>query len=151
MSHIFPRHSKSKVPTAVGGQGCYLIDSTGKQYFDGSGGAAVSCLGHGDPDIVAAIQHQAEQLAFAHTGFFTSEPAEELADLLISRAPGDLKRVYLVSGGSEATEAALKLARQYHVERQEPQRKHVIARRQSYHGNTLGSLAAGGNVFRRTQ
>lgn len=151
MSHIFPRHSKSKVPTAVGGQGCYLVDSTGKQYFDGSGGAAVSCLGHGDPDIIAAIQHQAEQLAFAHTGFFTSEPAEELADLLISRAPGDLKRVYLVSGGSEATEAALKLARQYHVERQEPQRKHVIARRQSYHGNTLGSLAAGGNVFRRTQ
>ena len=151
MSHIFPRHSKSKVPTAVGGQGCYLVDSTGKQYFDGSGGAAVSCLGHGDPDIIAAIKHQAEQLAFAHTGFFTSEPAEELADLLISRAPGDLKRVYLVSGGSEATEAALKLARQYHVERQEPQRKHVIARRQSYHGNTLGSLAAGGNVFRRTQ
>ena len=151
MSHIFPRHSKSKVPTAVGGQGCYLVDSTGKQYFDGSGGAAVSCLGHGDPDIIAAIQHQAEKLAFAHTGFFTSEPAEELADLLISRAPGDLKRVYLVSGGSEATEAALKLARQYHVERQEPQRKHVIARRQSYHGNTLGSLAAGGNVFRRTQ
>ena len=151
MSHIFPRHSKSNVPTAVGGQGCYLIDSTGKQYFDGSGGAAVSCLGHGDPDIISAIQDQAEQLAFAHTGFFTSEPAEELADLLISRAPGDLKRVYLVSGGSEATEAALKLARQYHVERQEPQRKHVIARRQSYHGNTLGSLAAGGNVFRRTQ
>ena len=151
MSHIFPRHSKSKVPTAVGGQGCYLVDSSGKQYFDGSGGAAVSCLGHGDPDIIAAIQHQAEQLAFAHTGFFTSEPAEELADLLISRAPGDLKRVYLVSGGSEATEAALKLARQYHVECQEPQRKHVIARRQSYHGNTLGSLAAGGNVFRRTQ
>ena len=151
MSHIFPRHSKSKVPTAVGGQGCYLVDSSGKQYFDGSGGAAVSCLGHGDPDIIAAIQHQAEQLAFAHTGFFTSEPAEELADLLISRAPGDPKRVYLVSGGSEATEAALKLARQYHVECQEPQRKHVIARRQSYHGNTLGSLAAGGNVFRRTQ
>jgi adenosylmethionine-8-amino-7-oxononanoate aminotransferase len=163
MSHVFPRNMKNAPPVAVGGQGCYLFDSDGKQYFDGSGGAAVSCLGHGDPTIIAAVQDQVEELAFAHTGFFTSEPAEQLADLLIGNAPGGLgngsandldrklDRVYLVSGGSEATEAALKLARQYHVERGEPDRRHVIARRQSYHRNTLGALAAGGNVWRRQQ
>ncbi len=151
MSHIFPRHTKVNHPVAVGGEGCYLIDADGKRYFDGSGGAAVSCLGHGDGEITAAIKAQLDQLAFAHTGFFTSEPAEELADLLIEHAPEGLERVYLVSGGSEATEAALKLARQYHIERGEPDRRHVIARRQSYHGNTLGVLAAGGNAWRREQ
>jgi adenosylmethionine-8-amino-7-oxononanoate aminotransferase len=151
MSHVFPRHTKSNIPTAVGGEGCYLIDSTGKRYFDGSGGAAVSCLGHGDADVVKAVQDQVAKLEFAHTGFLTSEPAEELADLLIEHAPGDLDRVYFVSGGSEATEAAIKLARQYFVERGQPDRRHVIARRQSYHGNTLGALAAGGNEMRREQ
>jgi adenosylmethionine-8-amino-7-oxononanoate aminotransferase len=151
MSHVFPRHTKSPPPTAVGGQGCYLIDASGKRYFDGSGGAAVSCLGHGDPEIIAAIQAQVAKLAFAHTGFFTSDPAEQLADLLIANAPGDLDRVYFVSGGSEATEAAIKLARQYFVEIGQPQRRHIIARRQSYHGNTLGALAMGGNAWRREQ
>lgn len=151
MSHVFPRHCKSDLPTAVGGEGCYLIDASGKRYFDGSGGAAVSCLGHGDAEIAEAIKAQVDKLAFAHTGFFTSDPAEELADLLIANAPGDLDRVYFVSGGSEATEAAIKLARQYHLENGEPNRRHVIARRQSYHGNTLGALAAGGNEWRRQQ
>lgn len=151
MSHIFPRNMALPPPRAVRGEGCYLYDETGKAYLDGSGGAAVSCLGHGDPDIVAAVQKQAATLSFAHTGFFTSEPAEELADLLIAEAPGDLERVYLVSGGSEATEAAVKLARQYFVERGETERRHLIARRQSYHGNTLGALAAGGNEWRRAQ
>lgn len=151
MSHVFPRHTKAPPPVAVDGQGCYLIDAAGKRYFDGSGGAAVSCLGHGDPEIIAAIQAQVAQLAFAHTGFFTSDPAEQLADLLITHAPGDLDRVYFVSGGSEATEAAIKLARQYHVETGQPQRRHIIARRQSYHGNTLGALAMGGNAWRREQ
>jgi hypothetical protein len=151
MSHVFPRHCKSELPTAVGGEGCYLIDASGKRYFDGSGGAAVSCLGHGDAEIAAAVKAQVDKLAFAHTGFFTSDPAEELADLLIANAPGDLDRVYFVSGGSEATEAAIKLARQYHLENGEPNRRHVIARRQSYHGNTLGALAAGGNEWRRQQ
>ncbi|MCV6584764.1 MAG: aspartate aminotransferase family protein [Marinibacterium sp.] len=151
MSHIFPRHSRKAPPKAVRGQGCYLYDETGKSYLDASGGAAVSCLGHGDEDIIAAVQAQVGDLAFAHTGFFTSAPAEALADLLVAHAPGDLDRVYLVSGGSEATEAAIKLARQYHVERAEPQRRHLIARRQSYHGNTLGALAAGGNAWRRAQ
>ena len=127
MSHVFPRHTKVSLPTAQRGEGCYLYDSNGKQYFDGSGGAAVSCLGHGNQEIIEAVQKQLSNLAFAHTGFFTSEPAEALADLLIGHAPGDLDRVYFVSGGSEATEAALKLARQYHVENGEPQRRHIIA------------------------
>lgn len=151
MSHIFPRHTKANLPTAVAGDGCYLIDATGKRYFDGSGGAAVSCLGHSDAAVIRAVQEQVGKLAFAHTGFMTSEPAEALADLLIEQAPAGLDRVYFVSGGSEATEAAIKLTRQYHLERGEPERRHLIARRQSYHGNTLGALAAGGNAWRRQQ
>lgn len=151
MSHIFPRHTKANLPTAVTGEGCYLVDANGKRYLDGSGGAAVSCLGHSDAAVIGAVQDQVAKLAFAHTGFLTSGPAEALADLLISKAPGNLDRVYFVSGGSEATEAAIKLARQYHLERGEPERRHLIARRQSYHGNTLGALAAGGNAWRRQQ
>ena len=149
MSHVFPRHCQSDLPTAVGSDGCFLIDHTGKRYFDGSGGAAVSCLGHSNARVTQAIKDQVDKLAFAHTGFFTSDPAEDLADLLIEHAPGDLDRVYFVSGGSEAVEAAIKLARQFHVENGEPQREHVIARRQSYHGNTLGARSAGGNEMRR--
>ena len=133
----------------MGGKGCYLVDSDGKQYLDGSGGAAVSCLGHGDEEVTARIKEQLDALAFAHTGFFTSEPAERLADLLIQNAPGDLGRVYFLSGGSEAVEASIKLARQYHIEKGEPSRTRVIARLQSYHGNTLGALGAGGNMWRR--
>ncbi|WP_411957816.1 aspartate aminotransferase family protein [Paracoccus homiensis] len=151
MSHVFPRHCHATLPTAVGGEGCFLIDSDGKRYFDGSGGAAVSCLGHSNIRVREAVKAQVDQLAFAHTGFFTSEPAERLADLLIAQAPGDLDRVYFVSGGSEAVESAIKLARQYHVERGQPQRRHLIARRQSYHGNTIGALSAGGNAWRRQQ
>jgi len=151
MSHVFARHCHAQLPTAVAGDGCYLIDRSGQRYFDGSGGAAVSCLGHSNARVRAAIAAQVEKLAFAHTGFFTSQPAEALADLLIAHAPGTLDRVYFVSGGSEAVEAAIKLARQYHLERGEPQRRHIIARRQSYHGNTLGALSAGGNAWRRAQ
>lgn len=151
MSHVFPRHCRKQPPVAVRGEGCYLYDSSGKAYLDGSGGAAVSCLGHGDTDVIAAVQKQVADLAFAHTGFLTSEPAETLADLLIANAPGNIDRVYFVSGGSEATEAAIKLARQYFVEKGEPDRRHLIARQQSYHGNTLGALAAGGNELRKRQ
>jgi adenosylmethionine-8-amino-7-oxononanoate aminotransferase len=151
MSHIFPRHSKLNAPIAVAGEGCYLIDKSGKKYLDGSGGAAVSCLGHGDSAVIEAIKEQLDKLAFAHTGFFTSEPAEALADLLIEHAPAGLDRVYLVSGGSEAAEAAIKLARQYFVEKGEPKRGKLIARKQSYHGNTIGALSAGGNEWRRSQ
>ncbi|MDF2372695.1 MAG: aspartate aminotransferase family protein [Rhizobiaceae bacterium] len=149
MSHVFARHTKARLPVATGGEGCYLIDSDGKKYLDGSGGAAVSCLGHGDQEVIRAIEAQLGKVAFAHTGFFTSEPAETLADLLVEQAPEGIDRVYFVSGGSEAVEAALKLSRQYFLEKGEPDRNRIIARRQSYHGNTLGALAAGGNEWRR--
>ncbi len=149
MSHVFPRHTKANLPTAVRGSGVYLYDKDGNSYLDGSGGAAVSCLGHGDPDVIASIKSQLDSLEFAHTGFLTSEPAERLADRLIAHAPAGIDRVYLVSGGSEAVEAALKLARQYFLEIGQPQRTKFIARRQSYHGNTLGALGTGGNMWRR--
>ena len=148
-SSVFPRHCHSDLPQLASGNGCYLYDSTGRQYLDGSGGAAVSCLGHGDGDIIAAVKSQLNDAAFAHNSFFTSEPAEALAQKLVDSAPGDLARVYFVSGGSEAVEAGLKLARQYFVERGESDRYKVIARRQSYHGNTIGALATGGNAWRR--
>ena len=109
----------------------------------------MSCLGHGDADVIGAIKAQLDEIAYAHTSFFTSKPAERLADTLIRHAPEGIERVYLVSGGSEAMEAALKLARQYFVEIGQPNRRHVIARKQSYHGNTLGALATGGNEWRR--
>ncbi|MDP1668388.1 aspartate aminotransferase family protein [Phaeovulum sp.] len=150
-NHIFGRSTRGVLPAAVAGDGCYLIDAAGKRYLDGSGGAAVSCLGHSDIGVRAALHAQLDRLAFAHTGFFTSEPAEALADTLVAHAPEGLDRVYLVSGGSEAVEAALKLARQYFLEIGQPQRHRIIARRQSYHGNTLGALAAGGNAWRRAQ
>ena len=111
----------------------------------------MSCLGHSNQRVRDAIKAQVDKLAFAHSGFLTSEPAEDLADLLIAHAPGDLDRVYFVSGGSEALESAIKLARQFHLENGEPERRHLIARRQSYHGNTLGALSAGGNAWRRQQ
>ena len=149
MNHVFPRHTKSLPPRAVRGDGPYLFDADGKQYLDGSGGAAVSCLGHSDPDVIAAIKSQIDNMAFAHTGFFTSDAAESLADRLIAHAPDQIDRVYFVSGGSEAVEAALKLARQYFLEIGQPQRSRFIARRQSYHGNTLAALATGGNAWRK--
>ena len=141
MSHVFHRNTQTELPIAVSGDGPYIIDSNGKRYLDGSGGAAVSCLGHNHPIVLKAIKHQIDDIAYAHTGFFTSQSAEKLADHLVEHAPGELDRVYIVSGGSEAVEACLKLARQYFVEIGQPQRRHIIARRQSYHGNTLGSLA----------
>ncbi|CAJ1391572.1 unnamed protein product [Effrenium voratum] len=137
------------LPAAVRGEGCYIVDEAGRRYLDGSGGAAVSCLGHSDPDVRAAIHDQLDRIAFAHTGFFTSKAAEELADRLVANAPEGIGKVYLLSGGSEAVEAAIKLARQYYLEIGQPERRHLIARRQSYHGNTLGALAAGGNAWRR--
>jgi adenosylmethionine-8-amino-7-oxononanoate aminotransferase len=126
-----------------------IQDASGHSYLDASGGAAVSSLGHGHPDVIAAMHAQIDQLPYAHTSFFSSRPAEELADELIRTAPEGMSHVYLVSGGSEAVESALKMARQYFVEIGEPERTHFIARRQSYHGNTLGALAVGGNEWRR--
>jgi hypothetical protein len=151
MSHVFYRQPKHAYPIAVRGEGILIIDRDGKRYLDASGGAAVSCLGHDHPRVIAAIKAQVETLAYAHTSFFTTEPAEALADHLIERAPDGIERVFYVSGGSEAVEAALKLARQYFVEIGQLQRRRFIARRQSYHGNTLGALSVGGNAWRRRQ
>lgn len=148
-THVFHRQLKHTPPVAVSGEGVYLTDAQGKRYLDASGGAAVSCLGHGHPDVLAAMHAQIDKLAYAHTSFFTTEVAEALADKLIENAPPGMSHVYFVSGGSEAMEATMKMARQYFVEIGQPQRTHFIARRQSYHGNTLGALAIGGNAWRR--
>ncbi len=149
MSHVFYRQLRESYPVAVRGEGCHIIDEQGNRYLDASGGAAVSCLGHSHPKVIESIKRQLDAIPFAHTGFFTSDAAERLADRLIAGAPSGIDRVCFVSGGSEAVEAALKLARQYFVEIGEPQRDRFIARRQSYHGNTLGALAVGGNAWRR--
>jgi adenosylmethionine-8-amino-7-oxononanoate aminotransferase len=151
MTHLLHRSIQAKLPVAVGGKGIELFDREGRAYIDASGGAAVSCLGHGHPDVLKVLHAQLDRIAYAHTSFFTTDVAEELADRLIADAPAGIGHVYLVSGGSEAIEAALKMARQYFVEKGESQRRHIIARRQSYHGNTLGALATGGNEWRRSQ
>ncbi|MDT4825092.1 putative aminotransferase [compost metagenome] len=149
MTHVFHRHLRQTPPVAASAQGMFIRDAEGREYLDASGGAAVSSLGHGHPEVMAAMHAQIDTLAYAHTSFFTSEVAEQLADELIGGAPEGMSHVYLVSGGSEAVESALKMARQYFVEIGQPQRTHFIARRQSYHGNTLGALAVGGNAWRR--
>lgn len=148
-TRILHRQTQSSLPIASHGDGPYVVDSNGKRYLDACGGAAVSCLGYSHPRVTQAIKDQLDKLAFAHSAFFTSEPAEQLADFLVQRAPVDIEHVYFVSGGSEAIESALKLARQYYLEKGQPQRRTFIARRQSYHGNTLGALAVGGNKARR--
>ncbi|TFV79952.1 aspartate aminotransferase family protein [Bradyrhizobium frederickii] len=148
-SRVLHRSLRETPPKAIGGEGVYLFAEDGRRVIDASGGAAVSCLGHQHPRVIAAMAKQASTLAYAHTAFFSSEPAEALAETLVGHEPGGLAYAYFVSGGSEAIEASIKLARQYFIERDEPQRQHFIARRQSYHGNTLGALAAGGNAWRR--
>jgi len=151
VTHVWHRHLRRTPPVAVAGAGMYLTDASGKRYLDACGGAAVSCLGHGHPDVIAAMHAQIDKLAYAHTSFFTTEVAETLADELVRTGPAGTSHVYFVSGGSEAVEAALKMARQYFVEIGEPERAHFVARRQSYHGNTLGALAVGGNAWRRRE
>ncbi len=149
MTSILHRHSNIKLPRVARGEGPYLFDSNGKQYLDACGGAAVSCLGHSNQAVKDAIKKQVDAIPFAHTSFFTSEVAEQLADKLIQDAPPNMGKVYFVTGGSEANESALKLARQYFVEKGESQRKYFIAREQSYHGNTIMTLAIGGNEWRK--
>ena len=148
-THILHRQTKTPMPVIAGGEGVFLIDDQGKRYLDGSGGAAVSCLGHGHPKIIQAIKDQLDKIAFAHTGFFTNQPAEDLADRLCQGAPGDFGRVIFAAGGSEAVEAALKVARQVHVERGDEQRSHIVSRRQSYHGATLATTSVGYHAQRR--
>jgi adenosylmethionine-8-amino-7-oxononanoate aminotransferase len=151
MTRILHRQTGHSYPVAATAQGVIIRDGTGKEYIDASAGAAVSCLGHSHPDVLAAMHEQLKQLAYAHTSFFTSQVAEELAEELITHAPQGIGHVFYVSSGSEAVEAAIKLARQYFVERAEPQRRHIIGRRQSYHGVTLGALSVGGREWQRKQ
>ena len=149
MTHLFHRHCHAELPTVSSGDGVYLFDTEGKKYLDGCGGAAVSNLGHSHATVKKAIIEQVEAIPFAHTSFFTNQPSEALATLLTDLAPDNLNHVYFVSGGSEAVESALKMARQYFVEIGKPNKTQFIARRQSYHGNTLGALAVGGNEWRK--
>lgn len=148
-SVLLHRSLDKTYPTATGGEGVYLLTSDGRKVLDGSSGAAVSCLGHGNQEVIQAICDQAKRLSFAHTSFFTSDPAEELGRLILEKSDNQFSKVLYLTSGSEAVESALKLARQYHVYRGEPQRVNFIGRVHSYHGNTLGALAAGNNPARR--
>jgi len=149
MANVFYREPQHAYPEAASGKGVYLYDATGKQYLDGSGGAAVSCLGHGNETVIQAIKDQLDAVAFAHTTFFTSSPQEHLAAGLVEKFGEDDARVYFLSGGSEANEAAIKLVRQYWVARGMNDKRVFISRHQSYHGNTLGALSLSGNPGRR--
>jgi adenosylmethionine-8-amino-7-oxononanoate aminotransferase len=151
-SALFPRSFRRSYPTAISGQGCWIVDKSGRRFLDAAGQAAVVSIGHGVRAVARSMAEQASQLAFAHTTQFHSEAAERLATRLLALAPVNFHsggRVYFTSGGSEATETAIKLARQYHLERGEPQRYRVISRRQSYHGSTLGAMTVSGNAARR--
>ncbi len=149
-SAVLQRNLRHAYPCAVSAAGNHIVDAEQRRYFDASGGAAISCLGHGDLEVVEALCKQARRLDFAHTAFFTNDAAEELASYLCSRAPGDLAYAYFCCGGSEAMEAAFKIAHQYWQERGEGKtRRWIITRRQSYHGNTLGTLSLASNPQRR--
>jgi adenosylmethionine-8-amino-7-oxononanoate aminotransferase len=147
--HIFYRNPGAFYPTVERGEGVYIYDRSGKRYLDGSGGAVVVCIGHGVPEIRDAILSQAGKIAFTHGTQFTSEAAIALADRIVALSPPPLNRVYYLSGGSEAVETTIKLARQYQVDRGKPSKYKVISRWTSYHGNTLGALALGGHTGRR--
>lgn len=149
MSQVFYRSPKTQYPMAERADGVYLYDQHNNAYLDGSGGAAVSCLGYNHPQVIAAIKTQLDKVPFAHTAFFTNEPQEVLAQRLADRFPETGGRTYFLSGGSEANETALKLARQYWLARGIDSKYKIISRQQSYHGNTLGALSVSGNAQRR--
>jgi adenosylmethionine-8-amino-7-oxononanoate aminotransferase len=146
---VFHRSLTKEYNTASGGDGVYIVHPDGSKTLDGSSGAAVSCLGHGHPAVIEAIVEQARKMAFAHTSFFTSDPAERLAALLTEQSGGAFSNVMFLNSGSEAVESAIKLARQYHVANGEARRVNFICRKYGYHGNTLGALSAGFNPPRR--
>jgi len=152
-SSVFPRNFAKTYPVAIRGEGCWIISSDGRRFLDASGQAAVVNIGHGVAEIGTAMAKQSSQIAFAHTSQFQSEPAVRLAARLLQLAPPNFQNggaVYFTSGGSEATETAIKLARQFHLESGQPRRFGIVSRRQSYHGSTLGAMALSGNVARRT-
>ena len=149
MSKVLHRNLAAPPPKAVRAEGVRIFTEDGGNFIDAAGGAAVSCLGHSHPVILAAMHEAIDRLQYLHTGSFTHDAMEELADALLEDAPGDLSHAFFVSSGSEAVESALKLARQYFLEIGQPERYRFVARRQSYHGNTLGALAVGGNAMRQ--
>jgi len=149
MSRVFHRSAGTVPPRAVSAKGLMITDAEGRRYLDAAGGAAVCCIGHGDPRVIEAVTRQAAAVEYAHSGAFTTAPAEELASHLVEATPLPLDHVIFVGSGSEAVEAAIKMARQYQLECGKPERHHVISRLQSYHGNTLGALARGGSEGRR--
>ena len=149
---LFPRSFRREYLEAVRGEGCYVFDSHGRKYLDAAGSAAVVSIGHGVAEVGRAMARQAAELEFAHTSQFHTAIAERLAARLRVLAPPAFReagRVWFTSGGSEATETAIKLARQYWVERGQPSRTRIVSRWQSYHGSTLGALALSGNLRRR--
>jgi adenosylmethionine-8-amino-7-oxononanoate aminotransferase len=149
---VFPRNFQRILPVAVRGEGSWLFSADGRKYLDAAGQAAVVNIGHGVPEIGRAMAEQSSQLAFAHTSQFHSVPAEKLGARLLALSPPNFRkggRVYFTSGGSEATETAIKLVRQYHLEKGQPARYRILSRRQSYHGSTLGAMSVSGNLARR--
>src|SRR3989441_4648074 len=151
-SGLFPRDFKKTFPIASRGKGCWIMDRSGRRFLDASGQAAVVSIGHGVAEIGRAMAEQSSQIAFAHTSQFHTAPAEKLAERLLAMAPPNFRdggRVYFTSGGSEATETTIKLARQFHLENGQKNRYRVLSRRQSYHGSTLGAMSVSGNVARR--
>jgi hypothetical protein len=151
-SGLFPRSFEKTYPVAIRGEGCWIIADDGRRFLDASGQAAVVNIGHGVPEIGRAMAEQSSRIAFAHTSQFHTAPAEKLAARLLAMAPPNFQnggRVYFTSGGSEAAETAIKLARQFHLECGQKDRYRVLSRRQSYHGSTLGAKSISGNVARR--
>ena len=149
VNNVMQRTSRHKLATIASGDGVFLIDKQGNRYLDACGGAAVSCLGHSNQRVKQAIIDQVNEITYAHTSFFTNDPQEKLAQHLLDHAYGEFSQIYFVTGGSEAIEASLKLSRQYFLEQGKTEKKFFIARKQSYHGNTLGALSIGGNLWRR--
>ena len=151
MSSVFRRSFRKEFPSAVRGDGVYVYDSRGESYLDLSGSAAVNFIGHGVPEIAAAMAEQAAQIEFVHTSQFTTPVAEAYAEELLAFAGPNFAggAVYFTSGGSESIETALKLARQYQVEIGQAKRHQILSRTQSYHGSTLGALSVSGNKKRR--
>lgn len=151
LASTLPRSFKKSYPEAVRGEGCYIVTADGRRILDAAGSAAVVSIGHGVAEIGGAMAEQASRIAFAHTSQFHTRVADELAKRLLALAPPNFRggRAYFTSGGSEATESAMKLARQYWLERGQPQRVRIVSRRQSYHGATLGAMSVSGNVKRR--
>jgi len=149
MGAVFSRSLGHDYPVAARASGMYIYDGTGKAYLDMCGGAAVSCLGHSHPDVLAVLHRQLDEMAFAHTAFFSNEPQERLAAKIASQFGEPGARVYFTSGGSEANETAIKMAWQYWRTKGQPRKTKIISREHSYHGNTLGALSASGNPVRR--